>query len=192
MNVLVTGATGRIGSRFVSRHLRRETNVSVLARSAASGERFMALGACVVVGDIGDLLTLPPALEAVAAQFRSQDQEVIQTTNEAGTVALAQACGKAGVERFVFASTSLVYGDFDYGRPARESDEPLPQGTYPQSLLAAEQYLLGLNRDNQLDVRILRLLRRCNGECAGPADEYPIFQIHWNLRGVGRSVGLRV
>ena len=53
--VLVTGATGRVGSRFVSRLLQRENTVRILVRQAEQAEPFRKLGAEVIVGDLSVL-----------------------------------------------------------------------------------------------------------------------------------------
>jgi nucleoside-diphosphate-sugar epimerase len=162
MKVLVTGSTGRVGSRFVPRLLRQEQEVSLLVRNEAKAEHFKAKGAQVVVGDLGDPSTLKRALQGAAvvvhpaAEFRTQDEAAISSTIESGTVALANASRTTGVQRFVFASTHLVYGDHDYGHPAREIDEQHPGAAYPVSKVAAERYLLGLRERQQLDVLILR------------------------------------
>lgn len=53
--VLVTGATGRVGSRFVPRLLQRENTVRILVRQAEQAEPFRKLGAEVIVGDLSAL-----------------------------------------------------------------------------------------------------------------------------------------
>lgn len=157
MKILVTGATGKVGSRLVPRLVAKGYDVTILVRNAANS----IPGTRVVVGDLFDPATLPPAvanIDAVihlAALFRTfTDNEGIIKTNHAGTVALANAAMAAGVKRFVFVSTSNVYGS-GYGHPARE-DDPVDINdprAYASSKIAAEQELLKLD----LDVRILRL-----------------------------------
>ena len=160
--ILVTGATGKVGSHFVPRLLQRENNVRLLVRRAEQAEAFRKLGAEVIVGDLSQEDRLASAVAGVqtvvhlAAFFRGTDQERIRTTNEDGALALANASLSAGVERFVFTSTSNVYGP-DQSRPAREDDPLRGTATYPQSKIAAEQALLELYRTQGLGVRILRL-----------------------------------
>ena len=160
--ILVTGATGRVGSRFVPRLLQRENTVRILVRRAEQTETFRKLGAEVVVGDLSQPESLASAVAGVhtvvhlAAFFRGADQERVRATNEEGALALAKASISAGVERFVFTSTNLVYGA-GRGRPAREDDPLQPAFTYPQTKVAAEQSLQELYRTQGLGVRILRL-----------------------------------
>jgi nucleoside-diphosphate-sugar epimerase len=64
----------------------------------------------------------------------------------------------AGVKRFIFVSTGVVYGP-GYRHPARE-DDPVninDPRAYPSSKIAAEQELISLHKSNGFDVRVLRL-----------------------------------
>src|SRR5919197_513077 len=138
MRVLVTGATGRVGSRF-----------EPLARH----------GAEVLLGDLRDPDALKRAVAGVdavvnlAAAFRGvPEEETVAVTRDAA-LALADAALAAGVRRHVLASTNLVYGP-GRGRPAREDDRPRPGGAYPTAKQAAEAALL--ERDG-LGLRIVRL-----------------------------------
>ncbi|MDP4246600.1 MAG: NAD-dependent epimerase/dehydratase family protein, partial [Bacteroidota bacterium] len=128
MKILVTGATGKIGSRYVPRILAKGYDVRILVRDAAKASALVQLGAGVVVGDLYGKDSLPPAVEGIdvvihlAALFRTfTDNEGIIKTNHAGTVALANASIAAGVKRFIFVSTGNVYGS-GYRRPSKEDD----------------------------------------------------------------------
>ena len=79
--------------------------------------------------------------------------EELHAVNDLGTQHLASAARAAGIARFVFTSTGLVYGGTG-GRLASEDDPCAPALGYPASKLAAERALLGTEG---LDVRILRL-----------------------------------
>jgi nucleoside-diphosphate-sugar epimerase len=158
----VTGATGRIGTRFVPRLLRHGEEVRVLARDGGRGGVLRERGAGLVVGDLRDAEALDRAVEGMdavihlGASFRGvADDESIEV-NRVATSRLARAAITAGVKRFVFASTNLVYGP-GRGRPAREDDRPAPAGAYPASKAAAEDDLRELHRSHGLDVRIVRL-----------------------------------
>jgi nucleoside-diphosphate-sugar epimerase len=158
----VTGGTGRVGSRFVPRMLQDGEPVRLLARDPAKTEPLAALGAEVVAGDLREAVDVQRALDRVeavvhlGAAFRRVPDEEAIAVNETATVDLARAALRAGVERFVFASTNLVYGP-GRGRPAREDDEPAPAGPYPTSKVAAERALRDLHGDEGLPLRIVRL-----------------------------------
>ncbi|MFI0419767.1 NAD-dependent epimerase/dehydratase family protein [Spongiactinospora sp. 9N601] len=163
MTILVTGATGRVGSRFVPRLLRRAEPVRVLARDPVRAEPLARLGAEVVIGDLRDGGALAGALKGVAAvvhlgaAFREVGDEEAVAVNRTATIELAEAALRAGVSRFVSAGTTLVYGP-GRGRPAREADEPAPPAwAYTTSKVAAEEALLRLHRTEGLPVRIVRL-----------------------------------
>jgi nucleoside-diphosphate-sugar epimerase len=161
MTTLVTGATGRLGSRFVPRLLELSNDVRILVRDAGRAEPLHERGAEVVTGDLRDEDTRKTAVNGVdavahlGAAFRGVPDDEAVAVNEAATVALALASLEAGVPRFVYASTNLVYGP-GRGRPAREDDIPAPTGAYPTSKAAAEQALRDLHRDRGLGIRIVR------------------------------------
>ncbi|MFI5268846.1 MAG: NAD-dependent epimerase/dehydratase family protein, partial [Chloroflexota bacterium] len=144
------------------RLLEHGDSVRVLARQREQGEALRARGAAIAIGDLLRPETLGPAVAGVeavvhlAAFFRGATPEQAHATNMLGTLHLARACIAAGVPRFIFASTNLVYGA-GHGRPAREDDAPRAEGGYPASKIAAEQALQGLHRSQGLGLRILRL-----------------------------------
>ena len=165
MKILITGATGKVGSRFVPRMLAKGYDVRILVRDAAKASALVELGASVVIGDLYNADTLPSAVEGIdavihmAALFRTfTDNEGIIKTNHAGTVALANASIAAGVKRFIFVSTGNVYGS-DLQHPAKEDDfvninDPR---AYSSSKIAAEKELISLHKNKGFDVRVLRL-----------------------------------
>jgi uncharacterized protein YbjT (DUF2867 family) len=65
--MLVTGATGKVGSHFVPCLLQRENNVRLLIRRAEQVEAFQKVGAEVIVGD----LSQPESLASAVAGSRS-------------------------------------------------------------------------------------------------------------------------
>ncbi|MGP3924886.1 NAD-dependent epimerase/dehydratase family protein [Streptomyces sp. 8N616] len=169
MTVLVTGATGQVGQRFVPRLLQwlgREEAVRVLVRDPARGEPFAARGAQVVVGGLREEADVRKAVDGadavvnVAAAFRGVPDEEAWAVNRDAALFLGRAAAEAGAGRFVQVSTNLVYGA-GRGRPAVEGDEPLPGssmwGAYPASKAEAERGLMELGRARGLDVRIGRL-----------------------------------
>jgi len=140
-------------------------DVSILVRDAAKASALAELGARVVIGDLYNAETLPPAVEGIdavihlAALFRTfTDNEGIIKTNREGTMALANASIAAGVKRFIFVSTGNVYGS-GYGHPAKEDDsvDINDPRAYSSSKIAAEQQLISLNKNTGFDVRVLRL-----------------------------------
>jgi nucleoside-diphosphate-sugar epimerase len=158
MKILVTGATGKVGSRLAKRLAQRGDQVRAFvrdpARAADLGERIeLAEGDLLKVDSLAAALRGVDAVVHCAAFFRGATPEQAHAVNDLGTQHLASAARDASVKRFVFTSTGLVYGPTG-GRPAREDDPCAPMDGYPASKLAAERFLLGMDG---LDVRVLRL-----------------------------------
>lgn len=159
MKILVTGATGKIGSRLAKRLAARGDQVRALVRDRRRAGDILGDRIALVRGDLLDSDTLTAAVHGVdavvhcAAFFRGATPEQARAVNDLGTQHLAHAALSAKVKRFVFTSTGLVYGPTG-GRPARETDDCAPIAAYPTSKLAAERFLLSTTG---LDVRVLRL-----------------------------------
>jgi len=68
-----------------------------------------------------------------------------------------QSKNKFGLKRAIFFSTIEVYGGEERDEIISEDDECSPISFYGQSKLAAEKYLLKLNKENKLPIVILRL-----------------------------------
>jgi len=159
MNILITGATGKVGGRLTKRLAERGHRVRALVRDKARAAELRQTHAELVEGDVLDADSLAAAVrdvEAVvhcAAFFRGATPEQAHAVNELGSQHLARAARAASVKRFVFTSTGLVYGS-NGGHLAREDDPCEPTAAYPVSKLAAERYLLAMEG---LDVRVLRL-----------------------------------
>lgn len=159
MKILITGATGKIGSRLTQRLAARGDHVSALVRDRTRAAELLDPRIELVEGDLLEPATLADAARGVdaivhcAAFFRGATPEEAHATNDLGTRHLAGAARDASVKRFVFMSTGLVYGSTG-GRLAREEDDCAPTAAYPVSKLAAERHLLHLDG---LDVRVLRL-----------------------------------
>lgn len=157
--ILVTGATGKVGSRLVKYLAQRGNPVRALVRDRARAAALLPASVEVAEGDLLNPDSLAAAVRGVdavihcAAFFRGATAEQAHAANDLGTQQLANAALAASVGRFVFTSTGLVYGS-NGGKLANEDDACAPSEAYPVSKLAAESYLLGLTG---LDVRVLRL-----------------------------------
>jgi nucleoside-diphosphate-sugar epimerase len=194
MKILVTGATGKVGSRFAKRMLAKGYETRILVRDPAKATALAGIGAELVAGDLNNADSLPSAVKDIdavihiAAYFRTfTDNEGIIKTNHAGTVSLASASMAAGVKRFIFTSTGNVYGS-DNKRPSKEddflnADDPR---AYSSSKIAAEHELLELHKTTGFDVRILRL-----GFVYGDADPH-IEEIIPYLKRSKRHSGARM
>jgi len=162
--VLVTGASGFIGAAVCTDALAKGWKVRAAvrgdrARSAEGAERWPITDA----RDAG----WEPALEGVDAvihlagiahELRGQNaEEVYHAVNCAATERLARAAARAGVRRFVFASSIKVNGESTpLERPFRVTDAARPQDRYARSKWHAEQALAKVTAETGLETAVIR------------------------------------
>ena len=159
MKILVTGATGKVGSRLARRLAQRGDQVRGLVRDRTRAADLRDARIELVEGDLLNADSLTAAVGGMdvvvhcAAFFRGATAEQAHAVNDLGTRQLAHAARGSSVGRFIFTSTGLVYGSTG-GRVVHEDDPCAPTLPYPVSKLAAERFLLAIDG---LDVRVLRL-----------------------------------
>lgn len=143
MTILITGATGLVGSRLIPRLVDAGWDCRALVRSGGP----LAAGSTSVVGDLLDPATLPEAVKGIsavihlAAVLRTPDPEQIRRVNVDGTHNLITAVRTHAPEaRMIMASTNLVY-DERQPWPSREDDPVRPTRPYPASKVTAEREL---------------------------------------------------
>ncbi|MGD0538624.1 MAG: NAD-dependent epimerase/dehydratase family protein [Verrucomicrobiota bacterium] len=155
MKALVTGGAGFIGSHLAEALCRRGANVVVLDDLSSGDLRNLAWrqpGEALefVQGDAGDevlLRKLAPGCDwifhesAIASVPLSvaKPRESHRANLEA-TLTLLLAAREAGVRRFVFASSSAIYGDSD-AAVKHESHPPNPLTPYGLQKFASERYV---------------------------------------------------
>jgi dihydroflavonol-4-reductase len=150
MTILVTGASGFVGSSVIRCLLDAGQPVRVMTRPTSDRRNFRDLDVEVVHGDLHDPASLTIAVAGcsglyhVAADYRlwAPDPATMFKANVEGTVALMRAALQAKVERIVYTSSVATMGIDPTGRPA---DEETPVafadmiGPYKQSKFRAEE-----------------------------------------------------
>jgi len=138
MKILVTGGSGFVGARLITKLLAHGNKVFALARSKSSREKVRALGATPVMGDLedGENLSLPEidAVVHAAAYFRfAGPRDPYFRANVEGTRALLTTAQKVGAKNFIYISAGGIVMD-DKGSPIRNVDESA--ATFPNSFSA--------------------------------------------------------
>lgn len=168
MNYLVTGGAGFIGSNIVEELVKRGEKVRVLDNfSTGKRENLKEFENDIelIEGDIRSYHTVMQAVKGIdivlhQAALPSVPRSIYDpiTTNEiniTGTLNLLYASKEAKVKKFVFASSSSVYGDTP--ELPKKEDMPInPLSPYAVSKLAGEKYCQVFSKVYGLHTVILR------------------------------------
>ncbi len=157
MKVLVTGGAGYIGSVLVRQLLDKKYKVRVLDSLKFGGEALYDVmlnpDLDFIKGDVRNQEDVEKALVGIDAvahlaaivgdpACKKYSDEALET-NWNASVALFEAAEKAGVKRFVFASTCSNYGKMpDPGSFVTEISELRPVSLYAELKVKFEKYLL--------------------------------------------------
>lgn len=160
--VLVTGATGFIGTHLIS------GRGPFAVRAALRSGPVTGLDAeSAIVGEIDEHTDWTQALAGIdyvvhlAARVHlmnpsAADRAEYERINALGTERLAVAAAQAGVKRFVFLSSVKVNGETTTQRAFRADDPPHPLDDYGRSKLEAERRLSGIDGISGMRVAIIR------------------------------------
>jgi len=166
MRVLVTGASGFVGTAML-RRLLQEPGCEVRAAVRRADVPLPARVVRAIVPVVGpdtqwsEALAGCDAVVHLAARVHVMDDQAadplseFRRTNVQGTLALAQQAARAGVRRFVHVSSIKVNGEATRaGQAFGPDDPPVPQDAYAVSKLEAET---GLRRlDAGMEIVVIR------------------------------------
>ncbi len=173
MTILVTGATGFLGSALVSELIRQNQAVRVLARDEQKARALLGETVSVIRGDILDVEQVKQAVDGAAIIYHlvgrlyhpSTPAELYHLTHVEGTRVLLDACkGQRQLQRIVHCSTTGVHG-VTGKTPAAEDAPFAPTNPYEATKLEGELLALKAYREDGLPVSVVR-----PGLVYGPGD----------------------
>lgn len=173
MHVLVTGASGFVGRRFITEALEKNytTRISLLDNES---KRVLASDVCLqkcqffVVGDISNnidwlevLKDIDVVVHLAARVHIMNDSEpdplaAFRSVNVEGTKRLIESAIANKVKRFIFMSSLHVNVSVSSYTPFKEEDKPNPLSPYAVSKWEAEQYLNDVAKKTDMEIVIIR------------------------------------
>ena len=149
---LVTGGAGFIGSHVVDGLLAKGSRVRIIDNLSTGNLSNLETSLSQIEwiqGDIRDELLVRKAMQGVEYVFHlAANRAVLRSVDDprenndvniTGTLYLLLAARDMGVKRFIFTSSSSVYGDTQKF-PSKETDFPNPESPYGASKLMGEHY----------------------------------------------------
>jgi len=173
MTILVTGATGFLGSALVMELVRQQRPVRILARDEQKARAQFGAAVTIIPGEITDEQQVRQAVDGATEIYHlvgrlyhpSTPTELYRMTHVEGTRVLLAACqGQSQLQRIVHCSTTGVHGVT--GRTPAAEDAPFaPTNPYEATKLEAELLALKAYKEDRLPVSVIR-----PGLVYGPGD----------------------
>jgi len=175
MKILVTGAGGFLGLNLLERLLSSGHNVCAIndrPLEPVALDAFAALPGSLktVTADVRDRSAVRKALTAfrpeavlhaaaitLGPQARLASAERTLSVNTLSTQILLEEAAQAGVRRFVYPSSSAVYGPAPFAGPVTEATETAPAGLYGYTKLASELLVTEAGRSRGLETACARI-----------------------------------
>ena len=175
--VLVTGASGFLGSRTVALLAERGCLVRALVRRTSRIDHLRLPNVSITLGDVTEAESLQPAFEKVdyvihAAADTSGGEEAGDSTTVQGTRNILALCARFNVRKLVYISSCNVYGVVDYRQGEVVTEEsplerfPERRGPYSHSKFKAEQLVARALENGTVPIVCLR-----PGTIYGPGGE---------------------
>jgi nucleoside-diphosphate-sugar epimerase len=173
--ILVTGATGFLGSRIVEQLLETKATLRTTGRRKLPARSLPGYHPA----DLSELQQVESLVDGVETIIHTaalihghgvakHHDDEFWRLNTNGTESLIRVAAAAGCRRFVHVSSISVYGT---ARPPYEATTPCqPVSIYAKSKLAAEQIAARIARDTGMQLVILRMAPICGEGARGNVD----------------------
>ncbi len=167
VRVIVSGGAGFIGSEIVSQLHRYQAEVTVLDNFSSGKEEYIAkTGARIIKGDVFDKNRVADCikdqeivLHLAALPFIPDSyvnpEEFFRVNVEGSINMMWQAIQSKSVERFLYVSSSEVYGTARKV-PMSEDHPTQPHSTYAVSKLAADRVVFTMHKEHSFPATIIR------------------------------------
>jgi nucleoside-diphosphate-sugar epimerase len=193
LRLLITGATGFVGSHLTDEAVKRGHSVSTIARSNSDASHLKQQSVTIHTGDITDVEVIRKAANGVEAIVHCAAKvgdwgpvEEYRAVNVEATRHLLETCRKDHLKRFVHISSLGVYAARHHF--GTDETEPLPvrqRDGYTQTKVEAEHLVQDAHRLHGLPAVILR-----PGFVYGPRDRTVLPRLAENLsKGLVRYIG---
>jgi nucleoside-diphosphate-sugar epimerase len=187
MKVLVTGATGFLGSHIVESLIRHGHEVRALARRTSNLCYLEDTGAEVVFGDVMNYDSLFAAADGVDIIIHAAGIVMpgwgkwgdYEDANVSGTKNALVAGVEAGAKRFVYVSSTTVLGKAGCCDVPADESTPYdlactPDSYYDYAKMLGEQVALDYHKYGRIPVTVVR-----PAMIYGPRDRYLADRMHW-------------
>jgi nucleoside-diphosphate-sugar epimerase len=173
MTILVTGATGFLGTALVTELVKQQQPVRILARDAEKARAQFGDAVTVITGEITDQQQVQRAVDGITTIYHlvgrlyhpSVPTELYHQTHVEGTRILLEACREQSqIQRIVHCSTTGVHG-VTGNTPAAENAPYAPTNPYEVTKLESELLALKFHHEYGLPVSVVR-----PGLVYGPGD----------------------
>lgn len=160
--LLVTGASGFIGSHVLEAARGQGIRIRALVRKPADAARLTSQGVECITGSLEDMRALRDAVAGadavlhLAAATKARNLDEYQRANAGGTQAVVEAMLAASPRprRLIYLSSLAAAGPANGGTPITRADPPRPLTAYGRTKLAGEKVCAAVS--NLLEIGILR------------------------------------
>jgi 2-alkyl-3-oxoalkanoate reductase len=199
--VLVTGASGFLGSRTVAILSELGCSVHALVRKTSRTGHLLLPKVTIFHGDVAEAESMKAAFEGAeyvihTAADTGGSEEGGKLSTIQGTMNILTLCEQYNVKKLVYISTCNVYGVADFGNDQVVTEEsslerfPEKRGHYTHAKLKAEQLVTGVMEKGTVPIVCLRpgTIYGPGGEIYTPMIGFPMGNKFFAVIGDGRFV----